>query len=200
MTGELNAPLDDTRAALAAACAADIYHGFSNYNYYFHIVTQRARERFARRQWHDSQRDAVQRIELYEQSVRRVRRQVEERLGEHARDRQVWRAIKQNYENVIRPYLDREFTKTYFSSITRRVFSTVGVDPMVEFIAINEDAVDEQTRYGDYRTYTSKGSNWALFNQILNDFTFRLPYADRDTCLNYMVGEIVSACVDVGGG
>ena len=71
---------------------------------------------------------------------------IEARLGKHAKDREVWRAIKLRYENDIRPYLDREFMKTFFSSVTRRIFKTVGVDPAVEFLAITEDAVDEHTR------------------------------------------------------
>ncbi len=191
--------LDRDRAALAGTCAAEIYQGFSTYNHYFHIVTQRAGRRFAERDWHGSQRDAVQRIELYEQAVKRIQDNVLARLGEHARDRQVWRAIKANYENQIRPYLDREFTKTFFSSITRRVFGTVGVDPTIEFVALTDEPVDDQTPYGGYRSYVSHGSNWSIFQQILNDYSFPVGFADRTGCLNYVVDEVVSACREVGG-
>ena len=34
---------------------------------------------------------------------------------------------------------DPEFLKTFFSSITRRLFGTVGVDPDVEFFALELD-------------------------------------------------------------
>ncbi|MFK8014832.1 MAG: bifunctional isocitrate dehydrogenase kinase/phosphatase [Gammaproteobacteria bacterium] len=184
---------------LASACAADIYDGFSTYNFYFHTVTQRAAARFAARDWAGSQRDAVQRIELYEQAVRRSLTRVQDRLGDQLHDKTIWRDIKLRFEDEIRPYLDREFTKTFFSSVTRRIFQTEGVDPQIEFITIGDDAVNENTRYANYRHYEARGSNWQLFHQLMRDVRLATPFADLTECVNYLTSTVVDACVRVGG-
>jgi isocitrate dehydrogenase kinase/phosphatase len=190
---------DPARGDLAAACAADIYNGFSTYNYWFHTVTQRASARFAMRDWNGSQRDAVQRIELYEQSVNRILARVHARLGDRILDKSIWREIKLRYQDAIRPYLDREFTKTFFSSVTRRVFQTVGVDPQIEFVTISGDAVNENTRYASYLTYTGHGSYWKLFYRVMHDVRLDVPFADLVGCVNYLTQQVVDACVEIGG-
>lgn len=196
----MNAPVDDpARGELATACAAEIYNGFSTYNYYFHVVTQRASARFALRDWNASQRDAVQRIELYEQAVNRIVARVQARLGDRIHDKAVWREIKLRYQDEIRPFLDREFTKTFFSSVTRRVFQTVGVDPQIEFVTISGEAVNENTRYASYNTYTGHGSYWTLFHSVMRDVRLEVPFADLIGCVNYLTQQVVDACVLIGG-
>ncbi|MEO1574447.1 MAG: bifunctional isocitrate dehydrogenase kinase/phosphatase [Pseudomonadota bacterium] len=193
--------MSDARAheALAAACADDIYDGFSTYNFHFHIVTQRAAARFAARDFSGTQRDAVQRIELYEQAVQRLLDRLAERLGDDLMDRHLWRTIKLRYEDLIRPYLDREFTKTFFSSVTRRVFRTVGVDPQVEFVAIGDETVNENTRYAAYRQYFARGSYWAVFHEVMRDIKLDVAFTDLTSCVNYVTTRAVHDCVQVGG-
>lgn len=188
-----------TPDSLAAACADDIYDGFSTYNFHFHIVTQRAAARFAARDFAGTQRDAVQRIELYEQAVQRILVRLRDRLGQQLRDRDLWRDIKRRYEDAIRPYLDREFTKTFFSSVTRRVFETVGVDPQIEFIAIGEETVNENTRYSSYRHYVARGSYWRVFHSVMADVRLDVAFGDLTECVNYVTGRVVEDCVRVGG-
>jgi hypothetical protein len=47
-------------------CAQLVVEAFLSYNASFREITRRAVERFVDRDWHGSQRDAVERIELYE--------------------------------------------------------------------------------------------------------------------------------------
>src|SRR5690606_29851211 len=124
------------RDTLVSDCAAAIVQAFANYNAEFRAITRRAPLRFETRDWRASQLDAVQRIELYEQCVNRVVRQMRERLGEQASERALWARIKRRFAELIETFPDREFDKTFFNSITRRIFETAGVDPAVEFIAL----------------------------------------------------------------
>ena len=184
---------------LAAACADIIYDGFSTYNFHFHIVTQRAAARFAARDVAGTHRDAVQRIELYEQSVQRILDRLSDCLGDQLLDRTLWRLIKLRYEDLIRPYLDREFTKTFFSSITRRVFRTVGVDPQIEFVAIGDETINENTRYASYRQYVARGSYWTMFHAVMRDVRLHVHFANLTRCIDYVTTRVVSDCVRVGG-
>ena len=57
--------------ALAGRSAAAICTAFEDYNDSFRSITQRAQRRFEMREWQLGQRDAVERIELYDHRVER---------------------------------------------------------------------------------------------------------------------------------
>jgi len=120
-----------------ADLAAVIVSAFISYNNDFRRNTRRAKRRFETRDWSRNQVDAVERIELYEKSVRRTVNGIEGLMAGRLKDKSVWVAIKDEHSRQIIGYADTEFFKTFYSSVTRRVFSTIGVDPLVEFIALD---------------------------------------------------------------
>ena len=67
-TAESPSPVD---RVLAQACATDVADAFDAYNSEFRAITRRAPQRFDAREWLASQKDAVERIELYERCVDR---------------------------------------------------------------------------------------------------------------------------------
>ena len=117
------------------ACAAVIVSAFINYNEDFRRITRRAKRRFETRDWSSNHKDAVERIELYENSVARTVSAVKGLAAHDIHDKSLWALIKEQYSSQIQGSADTEFFKTYYSSITRQIFSTIGVDPLVEFIA-----------------------------------------------------------------
>ncbi len=64
-----------------------------------------------------------------------------ERLGEDATERALWSSIKRRFTELIDALPDLEFDKTFFNSVTRRTFGTVGVDAAVEFVALDLDPI-----------------------------------------------------------
>jgi len=42
--------------------------------------------------------------------------------------------VKEVYGARIASFRDAEFARTFFTSVTRRIFDTVGVDPLIEFV------------------------------------------------------------------
>ncbi|MEM7082537.1 MAG: bifunctional isocitrate dehydrogenase kinase/phosphatase [Pseudomonadota bacterium] len=186
-------------SALARECAAYIYTAFSRYNLYFHAITQRARIRFLERDQHGSRRDAVQRIEIYGHCVDQAVAQLHERLGAHATSVDTWSHIKAHYEELISPYLDAEFTRTFFSSISRRVLDIVGVNPAVEFAARDETPLGHQREYGGYRSYTNQGSMWKMANRVLSDYVQLGEFRDIIEASNQVAAELNHACINAGG-
>src|SRR5690606_7001476 len=108
---------------------------FAEYNGEFRLITRRAPQRFEARDWRASQRDAVERIELYDRYVNATVAKLRTVLGERALDRPLWREIRRQFPSLIEDLPDREFVKTFFSSIARGLFGTVGVAPELEFVA-----------------------------------------------------------------
>ena len=128
-----------TRDELIRDCAQALVDAFGDYNAEFRAITQRARIRFEDRDWKGSQRDAVERIDLYRKYVAGAVELMRQELGDEVHERAVWSSIKRRFAEIIDPLPDSEFPKTFFSSVTRATFDTAGVDPAVEFVALDMD-------------------------------------------------------------
>jgi len=186
--GVLRDPAGDD--ALAQRCAGAIVDAFAYYNREFRAISRRAPERFENRDWSGVQQDVVERLDLYTECVKRAQAEVERMLGERAHDAGLWRLIKDEFAGRIATLADPEFLKTYFSSITRRVFDTVGVDPAIEFFALDLDPLRGITSHVVTNTYTNRGSLQLLVEELLSDFKFRTPWRDFEGSIEHVVTDI----------
>src|SRR5213082_337225 len=119
-------------SALAQDCARQIVDAFARYNAEFRAITRRAPLRFDARDWRGSQQDAIERIGLYDRFVNQTIAELRLRLEARALDRSLWMQIQGAFALRITELADPEFTKTFFSSISRRLFGTVGVAPDID--------------------------------------------------------------------
>ncbi|MBI1731446.1 MAG: bifunctional isocitrate dehydrogenase kinase/phosphatase [Gammaproteobacteria bacterium] len=164
-----------TSGKIVAQSAQLIYEGFVRYNENFGRVTARARKRFETRDWQGVQEDLVGRVELYEKSVRRIVTTLQKNLGPRVNDRRLWNDIRFYYGERVRNIPDAGFTKTFFNSVSRRIFGTVGIDPEVEFVspAPEEGSAIDALRL---RHYPCWGSLQEIFVTLLREFEFQVPY------------------------
>ena len=187
-----------SRDALVEECAAALVQNFADYNAEFRAITRRAPQRFEARDWRGSQRDAVERIELYDKCVTRAVTHMRERLGEDAIERALWSSIKRRFTELIDELPDLEFDKTFFNSVTRQTFGTIGVDAAVEFIALDLNPIGRITTAIETNVYGNRGSLELLFEEVLADFRFRTPYLDFDRSVRIITNEVRAHC-DVMG-
>jgi len=110
----------------------------------------------------------------------------------------VWSSIKRRFAEIIDPLPDNEFPKTFFSSVTRETFDTTGVDPAVEFVALDLDPLGNVTTHVETKVYVNRGSVELLVEELLADFRFRTPYRDFDRSVR-MVSEELRASLEGGG-
>ncbi len=174
----------------AERCSRLIADAFAAYNAEFRAVTRRAPVRFETLDWQGAQRDAVERIELYDRAVDGTVAELCVLLGDQARDRELWKAVRGHFPAQIDGVPDVEFTKTFFSSITRRLFGTVGVAPEIEFVATELDplaGIRTQVLTGNY---VNRGSLALLVEDLLGDLRFRAAWRDFEKTVQYVVGEI----------
>ena len=179
-----------SRDALVEECAAALVQAFADYNAEFRAITRRAPLRFEARDWRMSQRDAVERIELYDKCVNRAVAHMRERLGEDATERALWSSIKRRFTELIDELPDLEFDKTFFNSVTRRTFGTIGTDAAVEFVALDLDPIGSITSQIETHVYSNRGSLELLFEEVLADFRFRTPYLDFDRSVRIITNEV----------
>jgi isocitrate dehydrogenase kinase/phosphatase len=175
---------------IARLAARRIAGAFVEYNAEFRAITRRAPLRFDARDWRGGQQDAVERIELYDRFVGRTLAELEALLGPQARDRGLWVEIRADFAERIAGLPDAEFTKTFFSSISRRLFATVGVAPEIEFVATDLDPLAHATSSVTTNTYINHGSLPLLFEDVLGDVRFRTPWKDLDHSIRHVTTEI----------
>jgi isocitrate dehydrogenase kinase/phosphatase len=115
------------------------------------------------------------------------------RLGEDVHERSLWSAVKRQFAEIIDPLPDCEFPKTFFSSVTRKMFGTVGVDPAVEFIAIDLDPLAYAGMPVETKRYANRGDVELLAEELLADFRFRTPYRDFEHSVKIVGDELKGA-------
>lgn len=179
-----------TTSRLANVGAQLARRAFVEYMELFHEVTRRASGRFAAQDWAGMQEDASERLEIY----RRVRNdtvlEMREVLGERTRDRLLWASMKAVYSGLIAEHENWELAETFFNSITRLVFGTVGVDPVIEFVDTDFQRPPAEDRRPVYRTYHRPASTPALVRAILRDFRLDAPYRSMDADAVAVSGRI----------
>jgi len=158
--------------------AEAIRDAFDAYLSSFRAITRRASRRFAQRDWPGVHADAVERLDLYRRVVDRTLTWVQAYLADHVHHRPLWSRLKTSYSELVVGREDRELAETFFNSIARRVFSTVGVDRATEFVDPDFDPPRPAGQELLLTTFHRQGSTRKLVRDILGAFTWRATFFD----------------------
>jgi len=153
----------------------------------FHALTENARLRFERREWQGAQQDSVSRLALYERRVNQCVSLLSLKLGNPKVSRSKWFQIKGAFHDKVEKRNDVELALTFFSSVARRLFDTVGVDSEIEFLDNPNVSVGTALVV---RKFKRTESTVALLARLFSAYSFTVPYEniERDTLL--VAGEI----------
>src|ERR1700736_1830622 len=86
--------------------------------------------------------------------------------------------MKPAFWELIARRSDWQLAESFFNSVTRRIFATVGVDPNIEFVASDFSAPPSEAARPIYRTYKAPRSTAELVETILRAFSFSAPWRD----------------------
>lgn len=172
----MNQHLTDSR--LANLGAQTIVTALRGLRAEFNTVTRRAQARFETRDWAGMQEDAAERLALYRKVVGRLEEEIRDLLGERLGDKLLWTGLKAVYSGLIAESNDWDVAETFFNSLTRRIFATVGVDRRIEFVDTDFESPPNPPREPVFRTYERADSTAALIEQILGDQTFLVGFDD----------------------
>ena len=133
--------LPGSSSALARGAARALFAAFVDYHDGFRDLSRRSARHFASRDWDAMRRDAATRLALYRDHVDRALAELYLRLDVRANDMRLWTAMRDEYDSHLSGRDDAELGETFFNSISRRVFATVGVEPTIEFVRHEGSAV-----------------------------------------------------------
>jgi isocitrate dehydrogenase kinase/phosphatase len=177
-------PIEDGARRLAVA--------FAGYNADFRAVTRRAQPRFEARDWHGSQQDAVERIDLYDLWVDRTVTEMRSAYGDQATDRNLWRLLRDRFLQRSAGLPDTAFARTFFSSVSRRLFGTVGVDEGIEFAAVDLDPLEGAGGNAETRRYSNRGDVGMLVEDLLDDISLKCPWIDFERSVRHVTEDIAA--------
>ncbi len=173
-----NPPID---RRLIGKGADAIYQAFGTYRTRFRDITRQAPQRFKNRDWHGVRSDAIQRLDLYKDAVNRIEIDIRRLLAGHAREKKVWTAIKAAYTGTINQNDDWELAETFFNSITRRIFATVGVDSEIEFVNTDFETPPTTAPSEVYHSYKDPDTTVRLVHKILTNSQIMAPFQDIES-------------------
>lgn len=189
--------LSDSR--LSNLGAAHIFDGFERHSEQFRTINSRAPERFEERDWLGMQADAVERLLLYSETVSTVVESIDALLGERREDPIVWAGIKAVFSRLISERQDWELAETFHNSVTRKVFTTVGVDSRIEFVDTDFDSPPSPSLEPVYTTFDQSETTPLLVRRILASTEHRVPYADLDSDVSEVAHRIEEKLTEVSG-
>ena len=168
------AAVSDSRIAnLSARSIAEAYRSFDDH---FRIVTRRARIRFQDRDWRGMASDASQRFDVYGKEVSEAVDEVRRLMADRVDERMMWAAVKAVYSGLIQYRDDWDVAESFFNSVTRKIFTTVGVDPSVEFVDTDFGSPPHDAARPVYRTYQGPFEVATLVDQIISDARLDVAY------------------------
>jgi isocitrate dehydrogenase kinase/phosphatase len=162
----------------AEQCARAILRAFEKFQTKFRIITQRARERFLNQDWHGMKADADERLDLYKAEVDEIIAEVRRLSGSRVNDESIWIDIKSVYSALSNALDVWELAETFFNSVTRKIFATVGVDPKIEFVDTCTRTQPPRVSRLPYRTYAGDRPTPILMETILRVFQHQTAYED----------------------
>jgi isocitrate dehydrogenase kinase/phosphatase len=163
----------------ARVIASIIGETFEEFHQRFRSVTARAQGRFERREWREGADDAVERLLLYRQYVGLATSRLRDEIGGAATRRDAWLPAKSAYARFAEARDDFEIAETFFNSVTRQVFTTIGVDDNLEFVWFGASALPRGSdNHALFNVHDAPSSTVDLVRSILDAYTFAVPYED----------------------
>ncbi|MCP4792450.1 MAG: bifunctional isocitrate dehydrogenase kinase/phosphatase, partial [Actinomycetia bacterium] len=164
---------------MAAWIADTVYAGYVEFIATFQSLTRRAATNFSSRSWPTQDADAVKRLSAHTEVVQKTVAEIHPHLRATPDRRGAWRTARTSYRRRITQRSDLELAETFFNSVTRRIFTTIGVDNDVELRWFGASTLPRGLdRSETFGTWTRTRGSAAMVEAILESYDFGAPWVD----------------------
>jgi isocitrate dehydrogenase kinase/phosphatase len=177
----------------AAMAAAVIRRAFDRYSREFRDITRRAQARFETRDWLGAQADSRERLALYERVIQDALGELRTQIGTRERDVGLWTEMRTAFSVSVVGHPASEIAETFFNSVTRRVFNTVGTNPDLEYLDFRFERVPGPMHSVPFRSVSATPDTAAAIRALLSAYPFRPGYADAERDAAIVAAEIEHA-------
>ncbi|MBK8010625.1 MAG: bifunctional isocitrate dehydrogenase kinase/phosphatase [Deltaproteobacteria bacterium] len=141
-------------------------------------IARSAKRWFEERAWEEARRGLAERLQLYGRVVKRLIVDLQEMLGDKALDKTLWHEVRACYSRAIAHRNDEEIAETFFNSVLRALFTTVGVDPDIEFVWFDNEILPSGDESPIYRAFFRTDSTRQVVRDVLTAYPFSRPYVN----------------------
>lgn len=172
----------------AAHIARRLLDAFDDYRTAFRELTMGARARFEQAQWAEIQEASTARINLYDERILETR----DRLSADPACRDIldadrWPGIKAAFIELIDGRFDDDLAETWFNSVFFKMHRHDQISDRTMFVHSTRPAVRPPSRIPLTRGFISGGCLTALARQILDEYSFDVPWTDYERDCQLMV-------------
>jgi isocitrate dehydrogenase kinase/phosphatase len=128
-------------------------------------------------------------MDLYEKSLSVISDRVEKSLPSVNKTRS-WMLIKEQYQEIIFDYCNKNIAETFFNSLSRKIFMTKGLNRDLEFFYLQPKADKEFCGSVIFKTYKSEKTTKDLVTKIINDTRFATGFNDFEKDIVYLTNEL----------
>ena len=186
--------------AAAARGAGTIRQAFVDFHQRVHAMTGQVRQRFERCDWTGIRQDTVERLGLHAQSIASIWDALREQLGDRLTERAVWGALKKDFHQAILGRDDYELALTFFNSLTRKVFSHVGVDPSIDFVSDDIPLPYHGWEMASARMYAVRRVEPLVVRRVLENAGLQARFRDLEADAREAAARIEAGLAETLGG
>lgn len=167
-----------------------ILDAYIQYYHLFKRITKRAKIRFEHRDWLGIQADARSRNSLYRDAVGETTEKLLDFLDDQAEEIEVWRHIKEHFQEEIQNFNTRNIAETYFNSIYRHSHRGKKVNEDLMFVKATGTYREFKSALPIYYTFYVAMPLEVTIYQLLTCYQFDTPYEDQERDIKYIVRTI----------
>ena len=152
--------------SVASEMSEIIFSSFISYMDSVQEISQKAGEHFALKHWSMNEVNASERLGLHQIRVLEVVSQIQDLLDPVTDKRGEWRNSRDIYQQLVARRPDQGLAETFFNSVARRVFTTIGIDNDVEIRWFGATTISRgESKAEVFSTWTRSGDSAAGIGQ-----------------------------------
>ncbi len=168
--------------------ASIVSEGFDAYEKRRRSITARAHARFESKDWLNLRKDALERIDTYGDSLDATIRALEMLGFSVDMHRPEWAEAKAVFRSSYRRNPFAVIAETYFNSLARKMFTTEGIDPQLEFL--DDPDIDPSDWPTVTTTYSTSRGAASWLGAIARDCRFHLSWMDLSADIRQVEGRL----------
>ena len=189
------------RNDIAMEMSEIIFSSFISYMQSVQEISQKAGQHFASKQWSMNEVNASERLSLHQIKVLEVVSQIQNLLDQVTDKRGEWRNSRDIYQQLVARRPDQGLAETFFNSVARRVFTTIGIDNDVEIRWFGATTIPRgESKAEVFSTWTRRGDSAALVDSLLSSYEMNIKWEDRSRDAKLVAGRLDSFLMNSWGG
>jgi isocitrate dehydrogenase kinase/phosphatase len=155
-----------------------IYRNYKHLITHYLDLTSTGKMHFENRTFNEMFSNAQRRYNIYGKVVAQTLAALEELLGDELESVEHWKLFKDRYSDLIYRRQDGYIAETFFNSITRKVFNTVGFNPEIEYIDFRDNIYVPHRDPKVYEELKVDQFTVESIIEILRYYNWNVPYED----------------------